>query len=328
MTITVFVGDCNEQLAVAAKNFSNDAYLVEFSNFEKFLLTPSGTNITVYTSAADLPKITQTRCVMYEILNKADQIYYRPPARWSDHTDEFSLQSAENLTNYFLYLIDRQKHNVDGLDLTAYSNTPYLALFGTRKNTATRLWVVGCSITWGAGVKKSQCYAKLIADEFFNGQYVDLAKSGSPLELQADQILRSDISPGDVVLWGLTSEFRAVYWDHNAQTAKSIGAHQFDCIIPNKADDVCDETRLYKGVVLANQVSNFCQKIGAKLIMVPILCSEHLQLKLHSNPCYYQLPYITAPVDYGTDNIHPGPLQHRIYASNIGEILKKYDLSH
>jgi len=333
MAIHLFVGDNDRQLSIEAKKFSKSAYVINFSNFENFLSLSSDDDIVVYTSSANLPEVLsisgqlpdQDCCVFFEVLKKADKIYYRPPAKWSDHSDDFSLEMhcAKTITDYFLYIINTEKNNVDGLNLSEYSNTSYLKLINYPSVPKKQFWVTGCSITNGAAIDRNLRFSKLIADKRFNGKMVDLSKGGSSLEFQADQLLRSDIQAGDVVLWGLTSEFRSVCWDRASNQPESINPYSFDYRKTNKSDDICDETRLYKAVILCHQVTNFCQKIGAILVMVPILCSEKLQLLLHNNSCYYQLPYVSRFLDYGSDDIHPGPRQHALYADQIDKILEK-----
>lgn len=325
-SITLLVGDCNESLSWHAQMHDHHAYLLDRSNFQTFLDTTSRTlmqSITVYTSLADLPEITPDRCVFYEILKTATEIYYYPSKKWSDHQDEFNPCSGQILTEYFLYLTSLNNQNVHGLNLTKYSDTPYLNLLDSKCNKSTRLWVAGCSVSAGEGVEQNQKYPELVAKKFF-GEYVDLTFRGSSLEFQADQILRSDIQSGDIVVWGLTHEYRAVYWNRQENRPRSLNAyHVSNFRKTHQADDPTDETRLYKATIVIGQVSNFCQKIGATLIMIPIMCSEWLQMHLHDHNDYYQLPYNTQFVDRGTDNNHPGPKQHAIYADHVSKIIER-----
>jgi len=320
MAITLFVGDCTEELAIRAKTHDSSAYLVDSSNYKKFLTQT--TSSTLYTSFADLPKITKTECAFLEVLNKADLIYYCPPVIWSDHSDEFVLQNMQQMTEYFLYLLNIEKKNVIGLDLSKYKNCFYLDLRDHRSADHAQLWIAGCSVTAGVGVSVEGKWPSLIAEKF-DGKFLDLSKSGSSLEFQADQILRSNIQPGDYLIWGLTSEYRASVWSRKQQTCVSINPYDFDYSKTNQADDIVDETRLYKAVIAFAQVENFCKKLGAKLIAVPILCSEALQLLLHDHDCYYQLPYRPCYLDLGSDGAHPGPQQHQWYADQIKNILEK-----
>lgn len=325
MTITLFVGDCTEDLATKAKSFDKSAYLIDSFNYKKFL-DQTYTDITVYTSSADLPKITTTKSVFYQVLQKADKIYYCPPKIWSDHNDEFTLQNAQQLTEYFLTVIQHEKKNVEGLDLSKYKNNFYLKLYDSRKSTnSSQLWIAGGSITAGVGVTFDQKYPTILAQRF-GGKYSDLSMGGSSIEFAADQILRSDIRQGDFVVWGLASEYRALIWDGKTKKGISIDPYHFDYKKTNKADDIVDETRLYKATISFAQVENYCQKIGANLITIPMSCSEALQLLLYNHESYYQLPYIPCFLDLGSDNQHPGPLQHKWYADNINNILKKWNL--
>jgi hypothetical protein len=320
MSITLFVGDCKEYLADVAKQYDPLAYLVDFSNYKDYLNSTEVT-ITAYTSFSDLPKISKTQAVFYDVLNKADRIFYSPPEVWSDATTEFSVQNQKQITEYFLYMINQMKNNVQGLDVNSYSHPAYLKLQDQRTTDGCQLWVAGCSITEGVGVEFNEKYSFKIAGNF-NNIFSDLSKGGSSLEFAADQILRSDIRSGDFVVWGLTSEYRAPYWTRASQQCNTINIHNFDYKKTNRADDIVDETRLYKAVIVYNQVANFCNKVGAHLIAVPILCTECLQLILHRHPNYYQLPYQPAPIDFGSDNLHPGPKQHQLYADHINNIIK------
>lgn len=324
MSVTLFVGDCTKDLARHATSFNSSAFLVDFDNYKKFL-THSESNLVAYTSFADLPKITNKECVFYQVLNHADKIHYHPPEIWSDHSDEFSLQNMQQITEYFLYLINSEKKNVQGLDLSKYNSTPYLKLQDIRKINQRQLWLAGCSVSAGVGVEPNQRYAQIIADRF-NLRVSDLSRGGSSLEFAADQILRSDIQKDDVVLWGLTSEYRALIWNRKTSLSSSINPYNFDYHYTNRADDIADETRLFKAVTCYFQVRNFCQKVGATLIAIPILCSEALQLLLHSDEYYYQLPYSPCYLDVGSDNSHPGPKQHQWYAEQINNILEKNGL--
>jgi hypothetical protein len=321
--LTLFVGDCDSTVATQAKSFDPSAYLVDFSNYKKFL-EQHDQAVTTYTSAADLPKITQTEAVFYQVLHKADVIYYCPPTQWSDHTGEFSLQNMKQITEYFLYLVHSEKNNVQGFDPSTYTTSSYLKLQNKRKsNNQAQLWIAGCSVTAGVGVAPDKRFAGLVAENF-GGQFVDLSRPGSSIEFAADQILRSDLQPGDVVIWGLTSEYRALVWNRKKVESDSINPYTFDYHNSNKADDIVDETRLFKAVISYAQVENFCQKIGVHLIAIPIICSEALQLILHDRAGYYQLPYRAGYLDLGSDNVHPGPAQHQWYADHVNNILKKW----
>lgn len=312
MTITIFVGDSDESISKNARKHDQSAYLVNFSNFEEFLKTDFIEDVTIYTAHSDLPKITKERAVLYEVLDKADVIYYSPPAHWADQsTDFFSITSQKSLTLYFLLLIHNQKRNVTGLDLSEYVNNQYISLQSIRRTPGVKIWNAGCSIANGVGVDQPQRYIDLISTTT-GIPVVDLSMPGSSIEYASDQLLRSDIQRNDIVVWGITQETRFPVW-HSTLKKVVAGKHTIETLT---------ETRVYKSVTNIHQVSNFCQKIGAALVLIPILCSENLCLLLSALKDFYQLPYQTKPIDYGNDNLHPGPLQHKMYADFLLDIVQ------
>lgn len=316
MTITVFVGDSDLSISKGAKEHDRNAFLVDFSNFEDFLKTDFAENVTIYTAHSDLPKITNDRAVLYEILNKADIIYYSPPKIWSDQqTDFFSVSNQKSLTLHWLSLIQREKNNVHNIDLSDYKNNHYIALQSIECTSGTKIWNAGGSTARGVGVKPGQQYASLIS-KAIDTPFVDLSMGGSSIEHAADQLLRSNIQSGDIVIWGLTDETRFPSWDSKLKK-----------VIPGKHTiQTLTETRVYKSVISVHQVTNFCSKIGAKLLVFPDICSENFCLLLWDLKDFYPFPYQTKPVDYGDDNSHPGVEQHKIYADFCLDIIRnKFD---
>jgi hypothetical protein len=306
--IELFVGDNGQEPQFAATNKDTTAFLVDSTNYKKFL-NSQDQNLTVYTSFSDLPKITADRSIFFEVLGKADIIYYCPPARWSDHADHFVWTSQQQMTEYYLYLINLQKNNVNGLDLSGYKQSSYLKLADQSNSDNKKLWIAGCSVSHGVGVAESERFGNLIAKQFELPQ-IQLTLGGSSLSWSADQILRSDIAPGDILIWGLTSENRAPRADSGQVAFES------DPTV------LMSETQLYRALTCVHQVINFCRKINCRLILLPVLCSEHLQLALHGLPEYCQTFHVPGFLDKGTDNQHPGPLQHEAWADICVKLLK------
>lgn len=310
MTITLFVGDNNIALAKTAQKINPKAWLIEHTNYKFFLLTNYSKDITVYTSFSDLPKISADDAVFFDVLKKADNIVYCPPTIWSDHSDSFNWNHNQTITEYFLYHINLLKNNVQGLNLESYQNTRYLQLSDRRKTDDPQLWISGCSIPHGLGVLENEKFGTLISKNL-DICVSHLTCSGRSIEWAKDQILRSDIRENDIVIWGITQEVRA---------PRVINGE----IVPEKNPDiVLDETSLYRAVTSIHQVVNFCKKSSVSLILLPTICSEQLQLLICHLTEYYQTPYRTKFLDFGTDNIHPGPKQHQEWANICTELLKK-----
>jgi len=310
MTITVFVGDNDYGVAEQAIKHDPAAFLIDHSNYKKFLSTDYSTDITIYTSFSDLPKITDSSAVFFDVVKKADTIIYCPPSIWSDHSNKFSWNSNRLITEYFLYHASLLKNNVQGLDLTTYHNSGYLGLADARKTDKKQLWIAGCSIPNGDGVLKNEKFGMLLSN-MLDLPVSHLTMGGSSIEWAKDQILRSDIRKDDVVIWSLTQEVR------------SPRAKNTKVTVELNPEILLDETNLYRAVTSVYQVVNFCKNISARLIILPIICSENLQLLIHDLDEYYQLPYQPKFLDIGTDKVHPGPIQHQVWAKFISKQLLK-----
>jgi hypothetical protein len=285
--LKLFVGDITQELADYATQYGK-SILVTKKNYQDIISQSKKQDMIAHTSFGDMEKVTPKEAPFYTLLLSADQIVYYPPSQWSDHSDRYQLHSMQRITEYYLYDINRLKNNVTGLNLDHYTkNCKYLNLWDTRKSDNPALWVSGCSISHGDGVKNDQRYGQLLSDDL-KLPVNWLTNPGSSIEWAADQILRSDIRSNDVVVWGLTSEYRATEWDN--KKVKNINTYSFDASETGSLSLVSEETRLYKALIAINQVENFCLKIKAQLILFPLISSESLRLHLSSNQCYYEDP--------------------------------------
>lgn len=312
--ITLFVGDNDQSLASQALAQDPTAFLVDHSNWKQIVRDKPVADLTIYTSLSDLPKIDKHTGALWDLVQIADRIFYCPPEKWSDDTGPFRWTSQQTLTEYYLHLARQNGKSVVGLDLERYKNSSYLELVDKRINDSKSLWISGCSVSHGVGVDVHQRYGDLIAKQMSIPAY-HLTQSGASLEWAADQILRSDIRSGDIVIWGLTEETRA-------PVAKNGGIFPMDDG-PANIDYRLDETRYYKAITSVHQVINHCDKIGCDLILLPLICSERLCMGLSDQKSFYHLPYQLKPLDYGLDNLHPGPRQHKFYADFCLNIIKR-----
>lgn len=308
--LKLFVGDVTEELANYASRHG-ESILVTKKNYKKIIELSKEQDIIAHTSHGDFGPETRVESTFFQFLLAADEIIYVSPTRWSDHSDIYTLHSMQRITEYYLYDINIRKNNVKGLRLNHWTDDlKYLKLYDNRKSDNVNLWISGCSITHGEGVESSQRYGQLLANKT-NLPVSFLTKGGSCIEWAADQILRSDIRPNDIVVWGLTSEYRTTEWENDTPT--HINPHSDS----SKISMLTEETRLYKSLLAVNQVTNFCCKINAKLILFPIISSESLRLHLCNNPCYVENLYQVGFIDIGTDGVHPGPVQHKIWADYL-----------
>ena len=117
------------------------------------------------------------------------------------------LDETVNITNNncFSYgrLFNELARHPSKINLSTWK-TDFNFLKNTRTNNSPVLWTAGCSVTYGTGVEYSSRWGSLLAS-YLNLPEVTLSQGGSSIFWAADQLLRSDIRPGDIVVWGLTN---------------------------------------------------------------------------------------------------------------------------
>lgn len=209
------------------------------------------------------------------------------------------------------------------------------------------LWVVGCSITHGVGVRAHERWGQLVANHL-HIEPVFLTQPGSSNEWAATQILVSDIRPDDIVLWGLTTPNRFLYYDDSGNPKHVLGSLFNDLPEFSKIfhiESLVDNNLAYKTISYIHQVENFLSKIGCKFKignLIPGLPEHANLIKNHfENNSNFFVAYSnvlsrTEPsilerllppkqsqfIDLGNDGIHPGVTQHQEYARMFIEKLK------
>ena len=150
----------------------------------------------------------------------------------------------------------------------------------------------------------------------------------SSLSWATDQILRSDIRANDIVIWGLTTTDRFLYFKNNKITHVTCSTYVTDPLFRHRVDiEFLDSQQLmYQAVTGIHQVINFCKKINANLILAQVV-GRGLETYLHDYKNYIMLAEQFGQniedrfLDLGRDQIHPGPLTHKWYCQ---QILNKY----
>lgn len=311
----LFVGDTDESLSRAAKAVDDSAFLIDGSNYQQVLDQHQYIKVA-YTSVADLPKMSLDRNIFFELLDRADQIYYYPPARWSDHTEQFDHWSAQRITEYLLVEIHREKNNVHGLHLAHWHDNAYVALTDQRQSESTQLWVAGCSIPHGTGVDPTKKFGALLANRL-DLPVSHLTKPGAGIVWAADQILRSDLRSGDIMIWAVTAEYRYCVWDKKLQ---HVNPYSFQASQDRNIGSGL-ENMVYNAAICIHQVINFCEKLHVRLILLPTITTETLRLLFHDCPYWCAPKYRSGFLDIGSDGVHPGPKQHAAWADFCFELL-------
>lgn len=296
----LIIGDRTEYLANYAKTLDESAYLIDTQNFNQ---THRGS--VAYTSLADLPLLN-----FINLISKFDfEIEYFPPDTWSS-------QELKNITERellrFAYWV-----NIKGIDLTGEKKINTMFLVDERKTDNAQLWCVGDSITFGIGVTSVEVWTSLVQKEL-KMPMSSLSHPGSSIRWASDQILRSDIRRDDLVIWGLTSAYRLPFYASNTLNPHMNKLTQKYFNLKNMTDD---DIFIEEGLVAIQNVVNYCEKIGAKLLLAGLIDYDDVHHYFKRSEINY-IPlhrYSLSFIDLGSDNSHPGPKQHKEYAERILE---------
>lgn len=231
-----------------------------------------------------------------------------------------------------------------------------LWLADSRASDSQLLWISGCSFSHAIGVTPSQRYGQLVADTLKLPASF-LTCPGSSIQWASDQLLRSDIRANDIILWGITGINRFISYKNKIEInvlgelldrkdyylGELRRIEEKSCIndtylrfeesfkLLSKTDvkilqyALVSDDRLLYAIKEIFQVINYCRQIGAKLILFRFDISskefDTVLLKyLSSLDNYIHLSPIS---DYGTDNEHPGPITHDIWANEILKFMKR-----
>lgn len=320
---TIFFGDTDNTVSIAAQKFNPDAFLVNTGNLSQLIATDLTHDVTVYTSLGNLPKEAAIVC---QFLEQADEIFYCPPKFWSDQHCVDLLNPTETVqgrTETVLLLL-RDLVPITGIEKALFYPRA-IPLADHRKTEQPQMWSVGCSLTHSDGVDNSVRYGQQVADEL-DLECSFLTRPGSSITWAADQILRSDVKSNDIVVWGITNNERVSYV-HLGKLLPGVTINSYPYFpgirrrIP--IETLLSENTFYQNIYSIEQVINFCDKCQVRLLMVGLLPSYNILRYLSTKSNFFNFPYpytfsnLPSFVDVGTDNKHPGPLQHSLYKNFV-----------
>lgn len=326
----IIIGDGSLKMAETVNLTFPNSQLLTDKNFNN-IMTSNG---CFYTSIADLSTTN-----FLEALQIADEIIYQDPIVWEDkicksNTLTLLAQCNKPIKNFN----DKNVNDVFGL----------LKLTTGRVSNTRQLWVAGCSISHGTGVTKEQRFGQLVADN------IDLPVSfltcpGSSIQWAADQILRSDIRSGEIVLWGLPNVERFISFKNKIKANFNVGSfndnklalvntlssgetnsyvldtyisttRSMELLTPTEQDamkrDLVSDDRILIAVLSIFQVINYCKQIGAKLVISPLVrpFDNTVLLYITELDNYINL---TDLHDFAEDKCHPGISTHNAWHIEI-----------
>lgn len=307
--IVLYLGDTSQYLSDLAHAHCKNAQLVTENNLKNL---SSG---TYYTSLSDVKNLFNLG-VLLQQLQRTDKIIYAPPphGQWSN-------KSLKDWTEDYLKIFSFRT-NIENFETLTHQSTQQ-KINRRKTQDSPQLWIYGCSISYGVGVNLHCRYGELVASRF-NLPVSFLTQAGSSIQWAADQILRSDITENDIVVWGLTSHLRTAYYhddelihvNHNLYLRNPHFAKILD------PDHLSDANNFYHILSNVYQVINFCRQIKAHLIIASLLDNDVVyyikdfpNLVMLSNLWGRDKQEMFA--DLGTDKEHPGPITHQFYADEI-----------
>jgi hypothetical protein len=315
----LYIGDGSQSFSKSVNLLDSTAELVTAKNIAKYL---NKKTTTAYTSLDDLGHCAWG-IEFKQLLDASLNITYVKPA-YTDSCDELtSNDHIKLLLENYSFVAGR---SIVGLEsFKKHYADDFLRLQSRRQTDGQQIWVVGCSHTVGVGISPTERYATLISNQL-NLPCSLLAFSGSSIEWAADQIIRSDIRPNDIVFWGITSNGRLSYYTrerlvHVTSSTYDTEKKLNDRVPIGSLDNI---NMLYHNVRFVHQVINKCQSVGAQLFMLDITKNPILSTFLYGIDNYTQgIAYYENFIDFGRDGAHPGPEQHKIYAKKFLDMYYK-----
>lgn len=214
--------------------------------------------------------------------------------------------------------------------MTILDSKKFLTLCGQRKTDKSQLWSVGSSALIDTSVSESNLFSNIVAEKL-GSELTLLVAKGASTDWCADQILRSDIRPGDIVLWNIGLESRFPFWHsqtnqvvHVQSQYKKFAKLEIDLSDRSVNEWLVSDHCFYSSVTHIYQVKNFCDKLGAKLLPHAQLLSISKEMVeyLRDFPNFTLMPEELL-VDVAADGWHPGPAQHQQCADVLLNIIKE-----
>jgi len=352
MIKTIIVGDTSTELKNFAKSYDNNAVLwTEECSMQQ----------TTYVSLGDVGVSN-----FLKILIDSDHIIYH------NTSSEWSSLELKQLTDNIIYLLGLYgfhnkiscfpfdtfileknllyKHLLES-DITNqilvqkicnFYKDNFLGLVAHRRSLDQQIWVSGCSYANGAHVDVSERYGSIVS-KFFRVSTTNIACDASSIDFAADQIIRSEIRSGDIIIWGLTGPDRYTWFDTD-RVANINGRHIHENVKSNTSKKflnsmLIDDSRLYLSQRHIEQVQKVCDRIGCGLVLIfheNLGLSDHvLPMKsfLRQYPGFIDINKIMIEkfgtqldknynLDLGADHRHPGPITHSAWAEILINFIK------
>lgn len=241
--------------------------------------------------------------------------------------------SDSNFNSYgrLFYELYRNKHKVTNFELVDDIDLDQVVATQPRPSTDSTLWIVGAGITNGCDVHANCRWGDILAEKL-DMPSVHLTHGHASVYWAADQILRSDISTADIVIWEIPEPARVEI--SSGWAVQPISQHLYSTVITEQRywDTAYfgSQAILNKSLREIAQVVNFCDKIGAKLYLINLSDMAWLPFMLRNktvfNDCVKDLQIersVVTYIDMSADKLKPGPAHHAVFAEQIFEFINR-----
>lgn len=249
-------------------------------------------------------------------------------------SDDFFNKLSPDSIPIYMFFLNLASQESKYHDITTFDDflENYFQTYQNQRNTKDPvLWVAGCSISAGSSVPQNKNYANLLSHRL-DLPLISLAKEGTGIEWQADQILRADIQKDDLVIWGLTNVMRVEIFPEGQQEHVTINRyHALDVKYQYWRNDYFESpTQAQSAIRKILQVENFLEKIGARYYFFNMLDLAYLPFVFRNHPKFLDLTLKRFDqqghvrwIDFGDDGAHPGIQQHLIFSEKIFDFIYK-----
>ena len=235
-----------------------------------------------------------------------------------------NFDSVEYVNNNF---VDGEEITVDTLNFLSFVNTQlHVKNFSDTNNvlsfaehpdinssySKSTLWVYGCSHSHGTGLNdSSETYGSHLAKEL-NLPLKLITKPGSSTHWSLRQLVNSNLKKDDIVVWQITSPYRLSFFN---------GKHVQEIVLSNSnnrtlIETYSDEQCFFLQLSYVNIGIQYLRSIGVKFIVLSVDSRD-----MEFNYGYLKYPEFYCAtnfaVDWGSDNLHFGPLSHKNLANTL-----------
>lgn len=332
---TLYIGETNKEDTEYYYTLDESAFNLDIKNYKKGLQEKKSG--IFYTSLVDFQNNYE---LLYEICLTFDSLIYNPPKEWrevelNNYADLCNYTSNyQRLTTESVVMAISTFRDIQGIENIFDLGTFYPVV--NRQTDSPNLWIAGCSFSSAIGVDDKVRWGQLVAEQL-SIPVNFLAEPGSGNSHQIHKILSSDIRKDDIVIMQATFPERNTIIYQEYQSGKFRPWNLTSSVYHNNPDinkiqpigDLIQPTSYINQIRDFKTLQNICKKIGVKLIVwgadiIPNVLLSYLNKQdnyfhftntKHSSSTKFFL-------DYGSDNMHPGPLQHLAYSEFILEKLR------